>query len=181
MSCDNCSTARQEPSLASATKPSHVAGTAVTVSRGLGSGRRMNSSTSSFCGTADDEDEAAAAAAAVGWEAVGTGGGRVRGGGCCKAAAAAAVTGSCCAGSRVGTGSRGGTAGGSEFVAAAALGLGTSPSSKICALCCCDKGELLHKENKARLSRRTIEGGRTGGGSGRGRRGGGGRGEEVAA
>jgi hypothetical protein len=145
MSCDSCNTARQEPSLASVTKPSHVAATAVTVSRGLGSGRRIKSSTSSLCGVADDEEEAARAVA-VGWGALGKGGGRLRGGGCCKAAAAAAVIGSCCAGSRVGTGSRGGTAGGCELVAGwAAATPGTCPSG-ICAFCCCNESELLDQE-----------------------------------
>jgi hypothetical protein len=100
MSCESCSTARQEPSLARATRPSHEAETAPTVNRGLGSGRRMNSSASSRCGAEDDEEEVA--------EGIGapvTEGGRLRGGG--NATAAAEVIGSCCAGRRVGTGSRG--------------------------------------------------------------------------
>ena len=129
MSCESCSTARQEPSLARATRPSHEAETAATVKRGLGSGRRMNSSASSRCGAEDDEEEVA-----VGIGAPVTEGGRLRGGG--NAAAAAEVIGSCCASSRVGTGSRGGTGGGC-FTGGAA-----GAEAETCdVLCCCDESE----------------------------------------
>jgi hypothetical protein len=90
----------------------------------------MNSKTSSFCGATDEADEAA-----VEGLALGAGGGRVGSCCCCDAAAAAEDIGSCCVGSSVGTGSRGGTGAGCKAFPYEGSGA-TGAAAGTCAVLC---------------------------------------------